>query len=226
MRSWSRISPGGRARGESTTRPRPRSPSRSAVILSSASAGSGVQVFKDDDEGYVRWLGSDQQGFVVNIQRSLNPSDARLHRADCRAISAINPRRGPWTARTSSFARPGSTSLTTWRSSNSPRRSLAAGGAVLYPLQTSAAHNTRGHGSGVGAPLARRQTCGERHLLTGQDRATVVRDAETGSASGFGCRPRGGGTAAADCDGRRAAVRRRAGGAADRALFRPDLPGA
>ena len=36
-------------------------------------------------------------GFVVNIQRSGNPSDARLHRASCRTVSGINTRRGPWT---------------------------------------------------------------------------------------------------------------------------------
>jgi hypothetical protein len=56
-----------------------------------------VQIFRDDDDGYLAWVGSYPTGFVVNIQRSGNPSDARLHHATCRTVSGTNPRRGPWT---------------------------------------------------------------------------------------------------------------------------------
>jgi hypothetical protein len=56
-----------------------------------------VEIFRDDDDGYLAWVGSRPTGFVVNIQRSGNPSDARLHRTTCRTVSGVNPRRGPWT---------------------------------------------------------------------------------------------------------------------------------
>jgi hypothetical protein len=56
-----------------------------------------VEVFRDDDDGYVAWLASHPTGFVVSIQRSGNRSDARLHHATCRTVSGINSRRGPWT---------------------------------------------------------------------------------------------------------------------------------
>ena len=38
-----------------------------------------------------------RDGFVINIQRGLNPSDARLHHAHCRWISGTNQQGGPWT---------------------------------------------------------------------------------------------------------------------------------
>jgi hypothetical protein len=57
----------------------------------------GVEVFRDDDEGYMRWLADNPNGYVLNLQRSLNPSDARVHQARCSAITGVNPRRGPWT---------------------------------------------------------------------------------------------------------------------------------
>ena len=56
-----------------------------------------VEEFRHDDEGYLTWIGANPAGFVINIQRGLNASDARLHLATCRAISGENPRRGPWT---------------------------------------------------------------------------------------------------------------------------------
>jgi hypothetical protein len=65
--------------------------------MSAAEGLGGVEVFRDDDDGYLAWVGSHPDGFVVNIQRGGNPSDARLHHAMCPTVSGINPRRGPWT---------------------------------------------------------------------------------------------------------------------------------
>jgi hypothetical protein len=45
-----------------------------------------VELFRDDDQGY-----------VLNIQRTLNPSDARVHHADCRTITGTPPRGRTWT---------------------------------------------------------------------------------------------------------------------------------
>jgi hypothetical protein len=35
----------------------------------------GVAVFRDDDESYLAWVAAHPTGFVVNTQRSGNPSD-------------------------------------------------------------------------------------------------------------------------------------------------------
>jgi hypothetical protein len=75
---------------------RPADRARTAGALG-AGADGGVNVFRDNDDGYLAWVNSHPTGFVINIQRSGNPSDARLHHATCRNISGINPRRGPWT---------------------------------------------------------------------------------------------------------------------------------
>lgn len=46
-----------------------------------------VLEFRDDDE-YREWLRRNPDGFVINIRRSGNPTDARLHHADCSALLA------------------------------------------------------------------------------------------------------------------------------------------
>ncbi len=56
-----------------------------------------VQEFCDDDAGYLAWLAAHPDGYVINLRRSRNPSDARTHRASCRTISGQNPRGGAWT---------------------------------------------------------------------------------------------------------------------------------
>lgn len=48
----------------------------------------GIEIFIDDDDGYRDWLNRNPRGYVINIQRSLNPSDARLHTANCRDLIA------------------------------------------------------------------------------------------------------------------------------------------
>jgi hypothetical protein len=53
--------------------------------------------FRDDDPGYLAWIAEHPGGFVINIRRGHNPSDARLHLASCGWISGENSRRGPWT---------------------------------------------------------------------------------------------------------------------------------
>lgn len=56
-----------------------------------------ARVFIDDDAGYQDWLAERPAGFVINIQRSLNTSDARLHRATCRTITGQPARGKAWT---------------------------------------------------------------------------------------------------------------------------------
>lgn len=45
-----------------------------------------------DNDSYLRWTAMHADGYVINIQRSLNASDARLHRASCHWINGAPPR--------------------------------------------------------------------------------------------------------------------------------------
>lgn len=46
-----------------------------------------MQKFTDDDAGYLRWIASHPDGFVLNIERGERPDYAVLHRAICSSIS-------------------------------------------------------------------------------------------------------------------------------------------
>ena len=52
--------------------------------------------FRDDDAGYLAWLATHPNGFVLNIARSHHATEARVHHASCRTISGANPRGGLW----------------------------------------------------------------------------------------------------------------------------------
>lgn len=58
---------------------------------------AGMEQFSGDDRGYLNWVAGYAQGYVINIQRSLNPADARMHRADCYTINGQPPRGRTWT---------------------------------------------------------------------------------------------------------------------------------
>ncbi len=49
---------------------------------------SGEECFQDDDQCYLDWIDRNPRGYVLNIHRTLNLSDARLHRASCRTSEA------------------------------------------------------------------------------------------------------------------------------------------
>jgi hypothetical protein len=53
-----------------------------------------VREFRDDDAGYLAWLTAQPDGYVINIARSHNPIDARVHHAGCPTISGQNSGRG------------------------------------------------------------------------------------------------------------------------------------
>jgi hypothetical protein len=56
-----------------------------------------VEIFRDDDAGYLAWLGTHPAGYVLNVARSPRPSYVIVHRATCRTISGRPTRGGPWT---------------------------------------------------------------------------------------------------------------------------------
>jgi hypothetical protein len=57
-----------------------------------------VQVFVDDDEGYLLWPRGHYMGYVVNAERSLTAqAELRLHEASCPTISGQPPGGSTWT---------------------------------------------------------------------------------------------------------------------------------
>src|SRR5712691_489023 len=48
---------------------------------------SAVEVFADDDEGYLRWIAAHPSGYVLNYRRPPEPNNLKLHNADCTDIS-------------------------------------------------------------------------------------------------------------------------------------------
>lgn len=53
-----------------------------------------VEEFRNNnDRDYLRWVGDHHRGYVLNIQRTYNPRDARLHLAYCDTITGT-PARG------------------------------------------------------------------------------------------------------------------------------------
>jgi hypothetical protein len=57
-----------------------------------------MREFRDDDAGYLAWLAAYPNGYVINILRSHNATEARVHHADCRTINGQNPLAAGWTS--------------------------------------------------------------------------------------------------------------------------------
>lgn len=56
-----------------------------------------MEIFVDDDEGYLAWLGEHPEGYVVNADRPPNASYLRLHHSTCRTISGAPASGRAWT---------------------------------------------------------------------------------------------------------------------------------
>lgn len=56
-----------------------------------------IEQFRDNDRGYLGWTAAHPTGYVINVQRNLNPSDARVHHANCYTINGQPTRGGTWT---------------------------------------------------------------------------------------------------------------------------------
>jgi len=57
-----------------------------------------VEVFRDDDGGYERWLEHNPGGFAVNARRAPGPDYLKLHHARCRHITILQPGATTWTS--------------------------------------------------------------------------------------------------------------------------------
>ena len=58
-----------------------------------------MHTFMDDDAGYLGWISEHPEGYVLNLERSFNPTDLMLHRAECRTIRGIPAHGEHWTLR-------------------------------------------------------------------------------------------------------------------------------
>ncbi len=53
--------------------------------------------FRNDDDGYLAWLATHPDGYVINIASSHSVAGARVHHARCHTIGGRNPHNGTWT---------------------------------------------------------------------------------------------------------------------------------
>ena len=53
----------------------------------------------NDDEGYLSWIATNPNGFVLNVCRAANPDYVVLHRASCGSISTDKREFGAYTTR-------------------------------------------------------------------------------------------------------------------------------
>jgi hypothetical protein len=57
-----------------------------------------IEIFRDDDDGYLTWLRTHYGGYVINAERALTPSaELKLHQAACETISGQPPGGATWT---------------------------------------------------------------------------------------------------------------------------------
>jgi len=50
-----------------------------------------IQFFKNDDDGYIRWLRSNPTGYVYNDFGGMSPDYKKLHRSDCTKLHNVRP---------------------------------------------------------------------------------------------------------------------------------------
>jgi hypothetical protein len=82
--------------------------------LSIAGEVMNVDKFQDDDDGFRGWKRRNPDGYVINIHRTLNPGDARLHRTNCRTIQGTPPRGNKWTSEYIKLCSPDKRELDEW----------------------------------------------------------------------------------------------------------------
>lgn len=74
-----------------------------------------VEEFRDDDEGYLRWLRAHYLGYVLNAERALTASaELTLHEAGCPTISGQPPRGRSWTGPYMKICAPQKPALQRW----------------------------------------------------------------------------------------------------------------
>jgi hypothetical protein len=87
----------GAPRGARAHRTSPAPAAAPSIPDADPAPGPGIEIFQDDDAGYLAWLEAHPAGFALNMARSPRPNYLILHRATCRTISGRPTRDGPWT---------------------------------------------------------------------------------------------------------------------------------
>jgi hypothetical protein len=91
-----------------------------------------VGFFRDDDRSYTAWLAENTHGYVLNIQRSMNSADARVHEAACRTITGTPTRGRTWTGLYVKACSPSLTELDAWALSHADSAIVRCG--ICQPL--------------------------------------------------------------------------------------------
>jgi len=73
-----------------------------------------MEQFMDDEVGYLQWVNTNPEGFVVNCNRSPSPSYLVLHRAHCGTIIGRPARGRFWTVLFIKICSLDRTELETW----------------------------------------------------------------------------------------------------------------
>ena len=55
--------------------------------------------FLDNEEGYLSWIATNPDGWVLNVRRAADPNYVVLHRASCQSISTDKREPGAYTTR-------------------------------------------------------------------------------------------------------------------------------
>jgi hypothetical protein len=74
----------------------------------------GLREFRDDDDGYLRWLRGHYRGFVLNTYRTPSADYLILHDATCQTISGVPARGDAWTKDYIKICAMKTEALTTW----------------------------------------------------------------------------------------------------------------
>ncbi len=97
-----------------------------------------VDQIRDDDQGYLAWTAAHPGGYVINVERSLNPCGGRLHRADSHTINGRPARGRTWTGPYIKICSVSARELHDWARANLSRAILRCG-ACEPPADRSAA---------------------------------------------------------------------------------------
>jgi hypothetical protein len=90
------------------------SPASVPVAVTHPTQTIEVEIFRDNDEGYLAWVAAHPAGFVLNVARSPRPNYLILHRATCRAITGRPTRGGPWTGPSIKVCSPDELKIAAW----------------------------------------------------------------------------------------------------------------
>ena len=67
--------------------------------LTTVEVAHGVEMFRRDDSAYLRWIGANPDGYVLNTTPGVSSGYLKLHSATCPHVSDATVAPGAWTER-------------------------------------------------------------------------------------------------------------------------------